>query len=536
MRSPIQTALVLFALLIAAALTVQAGYLPRQADAAATRRRPRAFTRNNIPKHPLDAQQKNAVKPKKTVYPNFDPAAVAAKNPCTGNACTTTLSFAGKAAKAFEVSQHLPQIPFTLPTTWAGTLPISSSTSKLFKTGGELFFWLWGSETPTDTLTIWINGGPGCSSLLGALTENGHLQYKDNVTGPYRNPKRWSQTTSVLYVDQPVGVGLGVGPALDRNELDAAKNFGGFLDNFFNTFPELKGKKLYFTGESYAGLYLQYMADYEYKRGNPHNLQGTMIIDGVVGVNSDLDFGESLTANDYAVYWKDLLELNSTDLADIKARSDKCDLTNYSAKYLRYPLAAPLPAFSQDCDVLGLLWNKAQAHYSDPDAFDLYNINDRTLGPPSILSDLPDGGSSWLSRADVKKALHTAHKGEYSSCSDVFTHYQDVPKKSQPNITTLIERSPKWIWAHGMYDMRLLTNGTKLFIQNQTWRGEHGFQSPPTARLIDTDGKDAGSFQTERGVSLVVVDRAGHMIPGDTPAAGLRLLRFLLGLDALDQK
>ena len=66
------------------------------------------------------------------------------------------------------------------------------------------------SATPeTDPLIIWLQGGPGCSSMLGAFTENGPYNYKYNaseVSARNRgsltyNNYSWNNNANVLFID-----------------------------------------------------------------------------------------------------------------------------------------------------------------------------------------------------------------------------------------------------------------------------------------------------------------------------------------------
>jgi carboxypeptidase C (cathepsin A) len=66
------------------------------------------------------------------------------------------------------------------------------------------------SETPLDDpLVIWLNGGPGCSSMLGAYTELGPYNYRYNPDGNFTddmfkmnyNDYAWNNNANVLYVD-----------------------------------------------------------------------------------------------------------------------------------------------------------------------------------------------------------------------------------------------------------------------------------------------------------------------------------------------
>ncbi len=64
----------------------------------------------------------------------------------------------------------------------------------------------------------------------------------------------------MVWVEQPIGTGFSQGIPSARNEEDVAAQFLGFWENFVNTF-DLKGRKVFITGESYAGYYVPYIAD-----------------------------------------------------------------------------------------------------------------------------------------------------------------------------------------------------------------------------------------------------------------------------------
>jgi carboxypeptidase C (cathepsin A) len=75
------------------------------------------------------------------------------------------------------------------------------------------FFWFVEARQKPETapLTIWLNGGPGSSSLIGFFAENGPcevVQMKDGSYGTQTRLWGWDRSSNVLYIDQPVQVGL----------------------------------------------------------------------------------------------------------------------------------------------------------------------------------------------------------------------------------------------------------------------------------------------------------------------------------------
>ena len=75
------------------------------------------------------------------------------------------------------------------------------------------------------------------------------------------NEYSWTNLSSVLYVEQPVGTGYSQGTPNIQDEGDLAAQFVGFLQQFLEVFPELKGKKAYLTGES-VRLRLPFFLDF----------------------------------------------------------------------------------------------------------------------------------------------------------------------------------------------------------------------------------------------------------------------------------
>ena len=99
---------------------------------------------------------------------------------------------------------------------YSGFFPTTLNGSSGGSQGGMLHYWLTLSEREPskDPLVVWLQGGPGCSSLFGMMYENGQLHFsgeKDNSTGVpmlMQNPYAWTKVANMLWLEQPVGVGF----------------------------------------------------------------------------------------------------------------------------------------------------------------------------------------------------------------------------------------------------------------------------------------------------------------------------------------
>lgn len=84
----------------------------------------------------------------------------------------------------------------------------------------------------------------------------------------------------MVWVEQPVGTGFSQGNPTAKDEHDVAEQFLGFFKNFLDTL-RLYNKKVYITGESYAGYYVPYIADAMLNKNDTiyYNVNSIMIYD-----------------------------------------------------------------------------------------------------------------------------------------------------------------------------------------------------------------------------------------------------------------
>ncbi|KAK8655320.1 hypothetical protein V6N13_107902 [Hibiscus sabdariffa] len=63
------------------------------------------------------------------------------------------------------------------------------------------------ADPASKPLVLWLNGGPGCSSLgVGAFSENGPFRPRGEVL--VKNEYSWTREANMLYLESPIGVGF----------------------------------------------------------------------------------------------------------------------------------------------------------------------------------------------------------------------------------------------------------------------------------------------------------------------------------------
>ena len=160
---------------------------------------------------------------------------------------------------------------------YSGYMPLSLKEDN---DEGAFFFWLVKQSRAVDSphredtkpkqLLVWLNGGPGCTSLLGLIMEHGPFTVEDKKGGGggftfLRNKYAWSEEADVIYVEQPIRTGFSLASQNARKikkEKQVAHDFSKFLQSMMEVFPEYQDIPLFIAGESYAGFYIPWISQH----------------------------------------------------------------------------------------------------------------------------------------------------------------------------------------------------------------------------------------------------------------------------------
>ncbi|KAI8612146.1 serine carboxypeptidase-domain-containing protein [Chytriomyces sp. MP71] len=417
-------------------------------------------------------------------------------------------------AASFQVT-NLPGLTATAAATlngqYAGLLPSSN--------GSSYFFWYF--PTPNvaanNSLVIWLNGGPGCSSLEGLFTELGPLQFSDSGA-LQANPYSWHLQANMLFIEQPAGVGFNPnGTDATYDEIGLAGYFNTFLNNWFNVFPDAKSKDLYITGESYAGTYIPYIATNliqakTFKDGSPIKLKG-------LGIGNPA-LGSTGTPVDYFDFFRDsgFLEKFPADfVAQVGNLTNQCQ--------------AGTASNTTDCYIFDTFANQ----YALDPAHTTFGVNNTCPDPYWITKEYPcdnsfnDAGfvkegymSNFLNTPSVQAAVHvTGAHINWNECNYVnLTDSQNAP--SNTLLDGIISAGVNVVIYDGDQDSVCSYVAVERVLGNTTWAGAEGFSTPAQNWVVN--GKNSGLLWNDRNLTYVRLFGPGHMVPGDDPILGSAVL------------
>lgn len=410
--------------------------------------------------------------------------------------------------------------------TYSGYLDIPNSEGK------SLHYVLVQSQNnpATDPLLLWLNGGPGCSSLDGFIYEHGPYVFPDEGTTLFRNQYSWNTNASVLYIEAPAGVGFSVMGSLQNNltddEITAHDNLQAILQ-FFRKFPEYQDHDFYISGESYAGIYVPTLA-YNilmynlYSPFNDINLKGIAVGNGCTDWNVDttpafMKMAWSHALIDYSWYNKLVQDCDNFNEWDSEACVND---TNYIQNVLLnninvYDIYGECIYHNQDSDPQAYLDNQRRMKF-------LLDVN------PS-LNEIPPccawtGAYSYFRNATVRKAFNiptTVQTWEF--CANL-NYISDYLHGSYYTYPFLIKSGLRIMIYSGDVDGSVPMIGTREWIKNL------GLDVATPYSSWYVDEQVAGYFIEYEGLTFVTVKGAGHMVPQwKRPQAWHMINSFLTG-------
>ncbi|CAH9055133.1 unnamed protein product [Cuscuta epithymum] len=392
--------------------------------------------------------------------------------------------------------------------------------------GRALFYWL--IESPASInpekrpLILWLNGGPGCSSVAyGAAEEIGPFHINPDGKTLYLNPYSWNKLANLLFLESPAGVGFSYSNTTSDlqtgGDNKTAEDAYAFLLKWFDRFPQYKHRDFYIAGESYAGHYVPQLSQIVYQR-NKGNKNPTINFKGFLVGNAVIDDHHDLIGT-FEYWWTHGLVSDST----YKFLQKACDSGSAT-----HP--------SEDC-ITAL--NIAQHELGNIDPCSIYT---QPCANASSLRHNLRGHYPWMSRAydpcterhsevyfnlpEVQKAFHanvTQIPYPWSTCSDVVSNYWgDSPVSMLPIYRELIAAGLRiWVFS-GDTDSVVPVTATRYSID--------ALELPTITNWYPwyDNGKVGGWSQIYKGLSLVTVTGAGHEVPLHRPRQSFILLRSYL--------
>lgn len=295
-----------------------------------------------------------------------------------------------------------------------------------------------GEDAMKKPVVLWLNGGPGSSSIFGFLQELGPLLI-DAKGGLMENPWSWTKLANVVVIEAPIGVGYSYcslqkeegKPCQNTDRYTASTSRAAMVDFFTTKFPELKDNEFFITGESYAGVYIPTLSK-EILDHTSLNLKGIAVGDPCTDNKAQADSMDSLWyANKYGLMDAEIFDLlwnkcnvrlpaltskggihhvisqlngKLKSIDDPQERQEMAEQFYHDVVLSGAHRRASTAKDSDECTIALRKFLMSSSRGLSQSWRDLF-IDDYSLFAP--VSSLPDEHmAAYMSRSDVRKALH----------------------------------------------------------------------------------------------------------------------------------
>uniref|UniRef100_A0A8C5GN16 Probable serine carboxypeptidase CPVL n=1 Tax=Gouania willdenowi TaxID=441366 RepID=A0A8C5GN16_GOUWI len=381
------------------------------------------------------------------------------------------------------------------------------------KYNSNLFFWFIPALTGdvSTPVLLWLQGGPGGSSMFGLFVEHGPYVVYENMTVGMRD-YAWTSRYSVLYIDNPVGTGFSFTDdgGFAQNQDDVGRDLYSALTQFFQIFPEYQSSDFYATGESYAGKYVPAISYYIHKN-NPTakvkiNMKGMAIGGGFC--DPEVMLGG---------YGEFLYQTGMIDEQQKQCVNKQTDLAVWLIQHQNWVEAYKV--------FFGMVNNvKPYSYFHNATGCTNYFNYMRCQEPENYKYF-----AQFVMLPSVRLAIHVGNL-TFNNGSDVEAHLQqDVMKSIKPWLGVLMDNYRVLIY-NGQLDVITAAPLTERFLLTVNWTGAAEYKNASRFywKLQPTDTEVAGYVKQVREFYQVIIRGGGHILPYDQPARSFDMIdRFL---------
>lgn len=385
----------------------------------------------------------------------------------------------------------------------------------------HLFYWFFESrnDPKNDPVVLWLNGGPGCSSLTGLFLELGPSTVDQKIKLVY-NPYSWNANASVIFLDQPVNVGFSYSGSSVSNTIAAGKDVYALLTLFFKQFPEYATQDFHIAGESYAGHYIPVFASeiLSHKKTNI-NLKSLLIGNGLTDGLVQYEYYRPMACGEGG--WPAVLDEGTCQAMDNAL--PRC-LSLIQSCYDSESVWSCVPA--------SIYCNNAMIGPYQRTGQNVYDIRGQCEDSGNLCYKELGYITKWLNQPAVLKGLGVEVSG-YDSCNfDInrnFLFQGDWMKPYHRLVPSLLEKIPVLVYA-GDADFICNWLGNKAWAEALQWPSQKKFASASMEDLkLDGYGRKFGEVKSVGNFTYMRILAAGHMVPLDQPEASLEFFNRWIG-------
>lgn len=395
---------------------------------------------------------------------------------------------------------------------WSGYLDYDDSK--------HFFYWVFESrnDPSKDPIILWLNGGPGCSSFTGLLFELGPSHIGPDIK-PIHNPHSWNNNATVIFLEQPLGVGFSYGDEKVTSTKAAGRDVYIFLELFFEKFPHLRSHDFHIAGESYAGHYIPQIA-HEIVVENPQrtfDLTSVLIGNGITDSLVQDDYYQPMACGEGGHPQL----LTNEDCSTMKKNSNRCHVLNRICYGSQSNIACIAAATFCDAVTLGVFQEKT--------GLNVYDIR-------SPCEDTESGncyfGMSYVDQYMNQRYVQDALGSDvhnYTGCNDqVFLGFAltgDAAKPFQQYVAELVDLNIPVLLYAGDKDYICNWLGNKAWSDKLDWRYSEKYRSLPLkVWKSKITSEKLGEVKNYGALTFLRIYNAGHMVPYDQPEAALEMV------------